>query len=233
MVSAMALLCALLASIMIQVRASDHLAGKGPSVELRASRTSITFPCPPCMHSRSRSCAADFDPRVKLTAIADGFNKQVVYKYSVTGGQVVGEGSEVIWDLSNWGPGFYQATVEAQDKKHSASAPLTVTISNCGDCATGDCHCPMIVVNCYDTVKAGTPIICKPTLIGARSRTTFEWSARASNNEDLSKTIRKTDEYISIPTNDLAGRTVYVTVEVIGIDPTCNRTASASTVVKP
>ncbi|HYW70937.1 MAG TPA: hypothetical protein VE961_07885 [Pyrinomonadaceae bacterium] len=232
-VAAIALLASVLVSVMIQVRAANDLAVNKPSVELRPARTSITYPCPPCMHSISRACATDYDPRVHLTASANGFNQRVVYSYSVTGGQVVGEGNEVVWDLTHSGPGVYHATVEAQDKKHRASAPATVTISFCPDCVDGDCHCPAIAVNCYDQVKAGTAITCKAAFSGARSRTTFEWSARASNDEDLSPRIKNTGEYISIPTDDLAGRTVYVRVDVIGLDPTCSRSASASTVVKP
>lgn len=226
------LLSLVLAAAIVEVGAWNDLARKQPSVELRASRNLITYPCPPCMHSISRSCPTDFDPRVHLLATVDGFNKEVDYSYSVTGGQVVGEGREVIWDLSNRPPGFYKATVEAHDKKRHANGSAVMTIANCGDCVTGDCHCPAIAVYCYDTVKAGTAITCKVMMTGAHSRT-FDWSARTSNGESLSARLRNNGEYISIPTDDLAGRTVYVTVDVSGLDPTCNRSASGSTVVKP
>lgn len=233
LVSAGALLCVLFASRMIQVEASNDVAAKRPSVELRASRTSITYPCPPCTHSMSRTCPAEFEPRVELTATAVGFNQRDVYSYAITGGRIVGEGSQVIWDLSYCSPGVYTATVEVQDKKHRASASVAVTISNCGDCVDGDCHCPAIVVNCYDAVRAGTPITCKVKVAGARSQPMFEWSARTSKGEDLSDKIRRTGEYISIPTNDLAGRVVYVTVDLRGLDQSCTSTASGSSVVKP
>jgi hypothetical protein len=45
-VSVIALLCVLLAAVMIQVGASNDLAGKKPSVELQLSKTAITLPCP-------------------------------------------------------------------------------------------------------------------------------------------------------------------------------------------
>jgi hypothetical protein len=232
-ISGITLLCVSLASVLIHVRAANDLYAKKPSVELRASRTSITLPCPPCMHSMSGSCPTEFDPRVRLTATADGFNERVVYSYSVTGGQIVGEGSQVVWDLSSCPPGIYTASAEVQDKKHPASASVTVTIAICGDCVDGDCHCPTIVVNCYEKVKAGTPITCKVVVVSARSKLTFDWSARASNDEDLSERIRPNGGYVSIPTNDLAGRTVYTRVDVKELDPSCSRTASASTTVKP
>ena len=229
--STIPLLCICLAFAVNQAGSASGLMSK-PSVELRASRTSITLPCPPCMHSMSRTCPTEYDPRVRLTAAADGFNKQPVYSYSVTGGQIVGEDSQVVWDLSGFPPGIYAASVEVQDKKHPANASVTVTIAACGDCVDGDCHCPTIVVDCYENVKAGTPITCKVNVAGARSKLTFDWSARASNDEDLSERIRPNGEYVSIPTKDLAGRTVYTTVEV-KLDSSCNRTASASTKVRP
>src|SRR5262245_41231669 len=88
-----------------------------PSVELRASKTLITFPCPPYQVSLSRACPSTGDFQVALTATAKGFNKQSSYVYSVTGGHVLGEGSNVTWDLSETRPGVYTATVQVQDKK--------------------------------------------------------------------------------------------------------------------
>jgi hypothetical protein len=189
------------------------------------------------MHSMSRSCPTAFEPPISLNTTAAGFNKRAVYTYSVTAGQIIGEGSKVSWDLSGGpGPGYYTATVEVKDnKQRRAVASATVTIANCGDCIiTHDLPCGMIYLDCYDQVKAGTPITCKAAArFSIYSPITLEWSARASNDKDLSARIKKTGEYVSIPTNDLAGRTVYVSVDVIGLDPSCNRSAAASTVVKP
>ena len=232
-ISAISLLCAVLALAMIHVRASIDLAGKS-SVELRASRTSITYPCPPGMLSMSRSCPTEFNARVSLTALASGFNKQAVYSYSATGGQIVGEGREVIWELSGAGPGSYAVTVEVSDsKKHHASASTNANVAMCADCITDCFPCPMFFVSCYDKVNAGTPITCRLVVLpGARFKpTAYEWSARASNDEDLSARIRRSGEYISISTNDLAARTVYIRVDLKGLDPTCSQSASAETVI--
>ena len=233
--SAAPLLCVLLASAN-QDGFSNGLLKAKPSVELHASKTLMTYPCPPGAHSHSGSCPTSNDVNAALTSFPKGFNKQALYVYTVTGGRIVGEGSKVIWDLSDAGPGFYTATVEVKDeKKHRALSSLTVSVAQCGDCVFSDFPCPMFFVSCYDQVKAGTPITCKVTV---RPGTvaypiTYEWSARSSNGENLSERISGRGTSISIATGGLAGHAVFATVELKGLDPTCSNSASSSTVVKP
>jgi hypothetical protein len=159
--SGTSLLCVLFASVMVESGSPNGLFEKKPSVVLQASRTSITLPCPPSAYSISRSCPFTFDLQVPLTALANGFNKQARYVYSVGGGRIVGEGSKVTWDFSEVGPGWYEAKVEVQDtKKHHAVSSATVAIANCGDCVFIE-PCPTLVMTCYDQVKAGTVGVCK------------------------------------------------------------------------
>jgi hypothetical protein len=228
------LLCLVLATVMTQ--ASKGVLKQKRSVELRASKTTIIYPCPPGPGSRSLSgsCPSEIDPRVGLTAIVKEFNKESVYSYSVTGGQVVGEGSEVTWNLSGVWPGYYTATVEVHDNKsHRAVASLNVAVANCADCIFYDLPCGTMIVDCYDAVKSGTPITCKVNVQGRwYTHITYEWSAAASNGEDLSERIRVSGDYVSIPTEGLGGLKVYTKVEAKGLDPSCNHSASGSTVVK-
>ena len=231
--SATSLLCVLLASVMAQKGSSNGLLRRKPSVVLQASTTTITYPCAPDWHSSSGSCPSIADLQVALTSMAKDFNKQPLYAYTVAGGRVVGEGSNVTWDLSGAWPGFYTATVEVQDnKKHRALSSVTVKIVNCADCVDSF-MCPPILVTCYDEVRAGTPITCKVWVGPWSDPITYEWSARDSSGEDLSGSISGRGTSISIPTNGLGGKSVYTTVEVKGLDPSCGRTASNSTVVKP
>lgn len=231
--SATSLLCVLLASAMAPQGLSKGLLKRKPSVVLQASKTLITFPCPPDDHSSSGSCPSTFDFQVALTAIAKDFNKLLLYTYTVAGGRVVGEGSKVTWDLSGAGPGIYAATVEIQDnKKHRALSSVTLKIVNCADCVDC-CMCPPILVTCYDEVRAGTPITCKVWVGPWPDPITYEWSALDSSGADLSGSISGRGPSISIPTNGLGGKSVYTKVEVKGLDPSCSPTASSSTVVKP
>lgn len=230
------LLCVLLASAITPGGASNKLLKKKPSVELQASTTLITYPCPPSGRSASGSCPATADFQVALRAVTKTSNKQSVYSYTVTGGRVVGEDSKVIWDLSGAWPGSYTATVEVKDKKkHRASSSVTVKLVPCPDCVACDLWCPTIVVSCYDEVKIGTPITCKAVVEAARPSDpiTYEWSARDSSGEDLSGRINGRGKSISIPTDGLGGKNVTATVELKGLDPSCSGTASGSTTVKP
>jgi hypothetical protein len=223
----------LLAPVMAKYEASTVLGGKKPSVVLQASKTSITYPCPPGFHTTSRSCPTKPDMQVPLTSVAEGFSKPT-YSYNVGGGRIVGEGSNVTWDLYEAGPGFYRAIVEVQDsKKRRASSSVDVKVGACNDCVTS-MPCPVVFVICYDRVNAGTPITCKVE-IGSRSDPgplTFEWSARDWSGRDLADRISSRGSYVSIHTDGLGGQSVTATVEIKGLDPSCQRTYTGVTVVK-
>src|SRR5262249_52987800 len=100
-----------------------------PSGELQASKTFLTYPCPPHCRRISHSCPSTNDLEVGLTALTRNFSKQLVYVYTVTGGRVIGEGGNVTWDLNECGPGLYTATVEVQDnRKHRALSSVNVAL---------------------------------------------------------------------------------------------------------
>ena len=87
---------------------------------------------------------------------------------------------------------------------------------------------------CYQQVKAGTTITCKALIVGARQNgITYQWSSRDSDDNDLTGAINKQGEYVLIPTKGLGGKAVITTVEVKELDPSCGRTASSVTLLKP
>lgn len=172
-------------------------------------------------------------------AMATGLAKDASYSYSVGAGRIAGEGSKVLWDLTGVGPGSYVIKVDVHDrKKRQATSSRTVTISMCGDCVFYEPCMFTLVVSCYERVQAGTPITCKlMTSLSlnpdTHQRYTYQWAARDSDDHDLTATITKQGEYISIPTKGLGGKHVITTVEVKEVDPSCNRTASGISFVKP
>jgi hypothetical protein len=236
---AIALFSGLFALTMIRVGASNDLTAKNPSVELRLAKTSIIFSCPPSARSISGSCPPSADVQIPVVAMATGFTKDASYSYSVGGGRIAGEGSKVLWDLSGVGPGSFVIKVEVRDsKKRLATSAVTLTISMCGDCVFDEPCMFTMVVDCYERVQAGTPITCKLTTSlslnpDTHRRYTYQWIARDSDDHDLTATITKQGEYISIPTKGLGGKHVITRVEVKEVDPSCNRTASGITFVKP
>ena len=230
-ISLMAVSCVLLASLTSQKAAANEWFKK-PSVVLRASKTLANIPCPSGMRSFYEGCPTN-GPQVTLTSEADGF-RNPDFAYTVGVGRIVGERNFVVWDLNGVMPGIYKATVEVRDnKRHRAVSSVTVEVQECRDCVhTHDDFCPPMYVDCYDEVKAGTPITCKAVLPQAH-RYKYVWYARDSSGEDLSGRLSSRDSTVSIPTDALAGRTVYVEVEIKGLDPSCNSTASGKTKVNP
>lgn len=225
--------CVLFGPAMSPTTASFVSAGK-PTVVLQASKTSIIFPCPPGSRSTSNDCPSVPDFQIRLNSTATNFRKYSLYVYTVGAGRIIGEGASVIWDLDGVPPGVHTATVEVRDNKNRrAVSSVTVTLSACGHCLTCDGLCPQLFVLCYDEVKAGTPITCKVVMTAASGEGKYVWSVQDSNGEDLSGGVSSRDTYVSIPTHGRAGRTVYATVEVKGLDPSCSRTASSQTRVKP
>jgi len=232
--SAASLLCVLLASVVAPQGLPQGSLKKKPSVVLQASTMSITLPCPTDAISSSGSCPHTAELQVALTSIAKDFNKQLLYRYTVTGGRVVGEGSTVTWDLGGVWPGIYTATVEVQDhKKHRAVSSALVKIVNCPDCVPTCALCPTITVDCPEEVKPGTPATYAAAVTGPVDLDSLKWSVRDSSGADLSERISGRGGSISIRTDGLGGETLTATVEVKGLDPACARTASCSTVVKP
>lgn len=233
-ITTVSLLCVLLAFATSPTAAATERLKSKPSVVLQASKTLIMIPCPPNMRPFSDGCPPN-GLQVNLTSQADGF-RNPDFAYTVGVGRILGERNYVVWDLSGVLPGVYTATVEVRDnKKRRAVSSVTVTVTLCRDCVHDHtCFCPPLSVMCYDEVMAGTPITCKVAMPQQREcAIQYVWSAFDSTDQDLLERLTARDNYLSIATEGLAGRTVYARVEVKGLDPSCSATASGRTRVKP
>lgn len=231
-ISLMAVSCALLAFATLSTPAANVRLKSKRSVVLSASKTLVMIPCPPGMRTFYDTCPSN-GPQVNMTSHTDGF-RNPDFAYTVDVGRIIGERNFVVWDLNGVMPGIYKATVEVRDnKRHRAVSSVTVKVQECRECVhTHDDFCPPMYLDCYDEVKAGTPITCKVVLPQSH-RYKYVWYARDSSGEDLSGRLSSRDSTVSIPTGALAGRTVYVEVEIKGLDPSCNSTSSSQTKVKP
>ena len=192
-----------------------------------ASSTSITTPCPE--GTTSDTCTPSASRSVELTANAtDADNDTLLYTWSVTGGKLSGEGKTVTWDLSGVQPGTYTATVEVNDGNpgHTVRGSATVTVAECTGCKA---PCPVVNVTCPDAVDLGSPIAFNATVTGgpANVTATYNWSVSAGTI-----TSGQGTPSISVETAGLGGQTVTATVEIVGYDPACGKTASCSTQVR-
>jgi hypothetical protein len=204
------------------------LPNQPPTASIAASVTTITLPCPP--GQRSDSCPSAATSSVQLTTTAsDPDGDTLLYSYNVTGGRVTGDGASVSWDLSGMGPGTYTASVEVDDGCGCiTAATTTVTIANCTDCKP-ILVCPTLSVDCPSEVEDGAPATFTARFTQGTPvvSETYNWTVSAGTI-----TSGQGTSSITVDTKGTGGQTITATVEVGGVDPTCNRTASCSTPVK-
>ena len=105
----------------------------------------------------------------------------------------------------------------------------TVTVAACGDCVP-DLVCPTVNVSCADGVDEGTPATFTANFAQGTPTVseTYNWTVSAGTI-----TSGQGTSSITVDTKGVGGGSVTATVEVGGVDPTCNRTASCTTQVRP
>jgi hypothetical protein len=199
-----------------------------PTGSASASMSSITRPCPE--GTRSDTCTPS-GSEVGLTAnYTDPDNDTLLYTWSVTGGKLTGEGKAVTWDLSGVANGSYTATVTVNDgNTHIVTGSATVTVADCTGCAA-PIVCPTVSVSCPSDIDQGSPITYTASITNgpANVTATYNWSVSAGTISGGQGTSS-----ITVDTAGLGGQSVTATVELGGFDPSCSRTASCTTSVKP
>jgi hypothetical protein len=205
-------------------RAPEILPNQAPVVNLTASSSTVT---------KAANCQAGFGPnpactptsdQIQLTANAsDPDGDTLLYTYSTTGGQITGDGPNVTWNLAGVTPGTYTATVEVDDGCGCVSfSSTTVTVNEC-DCVP---LCPTITVDCpTQLVEQGTPATVTANISGgpANMSLTYNWSVSAGTISGGQGTPS-----ITVDTTGQAGQTITATVEIGGLAPECQRTASCT-----
>lgn len=211
-------------------REPSILPNQPPTASLAASTTTVILPCQPGYHSTG-ACTTASSTTVGLTTTAsDPDGDTLLYTYTVTGGRISGEGTNVSWDLSGVGPGTYTASVEVDDGCGCVtSSTTTVTISNCSDCVL-DLVCPIVTVTCPSDVDEGGSVTYTANVTPGTPAVspTYNWTVSAGTITGGQGTSS-----ITVSAANAGGQTITATVELGGVDPSCGRTASCSTPVKP
>ncbi len=208
-------------------RAPEYLPNQAPTVALNAAESSITLACDAPYITK---CNLPGDQMVALTANAsDPDGDTLLYTYTTTGGRITGEGANVSWDLSGAQPGTYTATVEVDDGCGCVSfSSTTVTIAKCTECVP---PCPTLSVDCpTDLIEVGQPITYRANVSGGdpSAAITYNWTVSAGTI-----TSGQGTPTIEVSTAGLAGGgSVTATVELGGVAPECNRTASCTSNLK-
>ena len=159
--------------------------------------------------------------RVKVSASAqDRENNPLIYLYNVTGGRIVGQGSNVFWDLTKERAGEYSITVSADDGGGTKGKQITKTIKleECPHCDPG-CECPSIDIRPTTRfVLPGERIGFEALVTGEQQGITYNWTASNGQIENGQGTPS-----ISVRSDKSAiGRYLYVKLEIGGTNPGCN-----------
>ena len=195
-----------------------------PSVALEADTQVVTI-CPEDQGS--------FPTRIRLRANANSPDGNPLrYRWTVTGGQVVGSGTEVIWDLTDARPGTYRARIDVEsgpsgDPLCQAFTELPIIVRACPPPRP---YCPSVAIYCPDTVPAGQPVTFTANVSGGTPNInpTYNWTVSAGTITSGQGTTS-----ITVDTAGLGGRPITAKVEVMGYNLECNASCTTQVPERP
>jgi len=185
----------------------------------------VTLGCAP--GTRSESACNDSQIVKVSTSATDPENDPLVYNYTVSGGRIVGSGANVDWDMSGVKAGTYTITTGVDDGCGlcGKTETKTITVEECAGCVPiQTCDCGTLSVSGPSSVTApGIPMTFTANL-SKGDNVTYNWTVSAG-----SITAGQGTASITVDTAGLAGGSnVNATVELSGLDPTCNCPSTAS-----
>lgn len=148
------------------------------------------------------------------------------YRWTVSGGSIVGEGPEVTWDLAGARPGTYTARIDVEsgpagDPLCNAFTTIPVIVRVCPPPRP---FCPNISIYCPDTVAVGQPLTFTANVSGGTANVTpaYRWTISAGQITSGQGTTS-----ITVDTTGLGGQAVTAKVEVLGYELDCAATCTA------
>jgi len=191
---------------------------------LTVSDSTITLPCAAGFGpAAGATCNDATTVQVSATAV-DPENDPLTYNYTVSGGRIVGTGANVSWDLSGLGPGSYTITSGVDDGCGlcGQTQTRTVTVENCNCVRLCDCG-TLSVSGPSGVTSPGETMTFVANLSGGAS-VTYNWSVSRGTIESGQGTAS-----IVVRTSAAdAGQNVTATVDLGGLNPTCNCPSNAS-----
>jgi hypothetical protein len=163
--------------------ATPKLSAKIERIEL--DKNEIVVPCPPWMKKYASRvsdspCYADGETYGLITVkttVYNPKNKALTYQYTISGGRIVGEGENVVWDLKGLRPGNYTITAAVNEGRgFNDKTPLqTVTIRD--SCCCIFCICPTLEVTGGGGVKGGETVEFTANVSGGTAADiTYNWT---------------------------------------------------------
>jgi hypothetical protein len=229
-------LCALLLAAAGFVYTSSHASQKGsqqqpvppqnqpPTITLDSDAQVVTL----CPDAESIS-----NPRVRLRARGvSPEGKPLRYRWTVSGGNIEGDGTDVIWDLAGAQPGVYSAsvTVESGPVDNPLCTAFTSTKVVVRTCPPPRPVCPNVSIYCPDVQQAGTPVTFTASVSGGTVGVTPVYNWTVSAGKIISGQGSPT---ITVDTAGLSGQSIAATVAVEGYNLDCRANCQASVPAPP
>jgi hypothetical protein len=194
---------------------------------LSLSDTNIVGGCPAGqVPVEGQSCNESTSISVTTTAV-DPENDVLTYQYTVSAGRIVGTGANVSWDLSGVQPGTYTITAGVDDGCGicGKTQTQTVTVASC-NCKVA-CNCPSLTVTgpAGITAPGGSMTFVANVSGGSQDQQiTYNWTVSAGTISSGQGTPSIT---VQAP-SDGSVSNITATVEIGGLDPSCNCPKNAS-----
>lgn len=198
--------------------------GYGEQDELVLDKNELCIPCEPGFRPNEDS-VCDINMLITVSA-GESNDKNFSYKYTISGGKIIGEGAKVSWNLTGAQPGTYQISVDIQDKLNKIQKTETKTITVNAQACGGLCDCPMLSVDAPALpIKAGEIMTFTASVSGSAGElVTYNWTVSDGKIIEGQGT-----PIIRVATNSkMAGKTVKANVEIGGVCEECHKTESAN-----
>ncbi len=199
------------------------------AISINLDTNELTLPCPPGHQGCGNGPSPDLVIDVNVGSVNS--RKQSNYRYTVSGGRVIGQGPSVKWDLSGVFPGTYRITVEEKKGRRMLSATETAFVFE--DICICDYECPMISVDSSKLIASPQEIIRFTADVSGGSFDGLEFSWTLSAGEIVAG--QGTPEIsVKVPASNHNSK-VTATLEVKGIKPEsgCPTTSDRSIKIKP
>lgn len=158
--------------------ATPTLNAPNDSFSIELDRATFINPCPPgyrCLQSD-----ADSAPIIVTVFNAKREDSSLRYKYTASGGRVIGDGAKISWDLTGGQPGTYQITVVIADESGNELQTITKTITVLSYQDDGDrcLSCPELSVDAPTTpTQAGeTMVFTANVRYGNAENMIYKWT---------------------------------------------------------
>lgn len=193
---------------------------------LELSKTTIIIPCPPSSADRAE-CKDDSSIKVEVGILSKV--KNLKYRYSITGGRIVGDGRKIEWDLLGVPPGTYTITTTIEGENNFRKVfSKQITVAICSTCIS-DCFCHNLHVNgkLEENLKERIINFTASLTGGSQTRVKYKWKISAGKIAEGQGT-----PFIKVSAKKIKAKSITAMLEIDGdLCFDCAKTAETTVVI--